>query len=78
MIYEFAAAVLFLDDRGAGTLHKGSGEIADFPAEPELCDVRAGTGAGASLFVKQGRGVVLTKFGRVYEETGAGGIEFTF
>lgn len=42
MIYEFAAAVLFLDDRGAGTLHKGSGEIADFPAEPELCDVRAG------------------------------------
>lgn len=39
MIYEFAAAVLFLDDRGAGTLHKGSGEIADFPAEPELCDV---------------------------------------
>ena len=42
MNYEFAAAVLFLDDRGAGTLHKGSGEIADFPAEPELCDVRAG------------------------------------
>ena len=33
---------------------------------------------GASLFVKQGRGVVLTKFGRVYEETGADGIEFTF
>lgn len=26
MIYEFAAAVLFLDDRGAGTLHKGSGD----------------------------------------------------
>ena len=33
---------------------------------------------GASLFVKQGRGVVLTKFGCFYEETGADGIEFTF
>lgn len=74
MIYEFAAAVLFLDDRGAGTLHKGSGEIADFPAEPELCDVRA----GRVPFCQAGRGVVLTKFGRVYEETGADGIEFTF
>ncbi len=54
MIYEFAAAVLFLDDRGAGTLHKGSGEIADFPAEPELCDVRAGTGAGRVPFCQAG------------------------
>lgn len=27
MIYEFAAAVLFLDDRGAGTLHKGAEKL---------------------------------------------------